>query len=176
MGVPLYVICHFSLVAFNILSVFTFCQFDYSVSRCVPPWVYPLWGSLYFLDLVDYFLSHVWEVFSYYIFKYFLRSSVSLFSFLDPYNVNIGVFRPLRLSLFFFPFFFQYSVLRQWFPPFCPPGHLSVLLPQLFCYWFHLYLSFSSYRSLVNVFCIFPILHSHYSKFLFWKVDCLYFI
>ena len=51
MGVPLYVICHFPLVAFNILSVFNFCQFDYYVSWCVPPWVYPSWDSLHFLDL-----------------------------------------------------------------------------------------------------------------------------
>ena len=53
MGVPLYVTCHFSLVAFNI-SVFHFCQFDYYVSQCVPLWVYPAWDSLCFLDLVDY--------------------------------------------------------------------------------------------------------------------------
>ena len=59
MGVPLYVICRFSLVAFNILSVFNFCQFHYYVSWCVPPWVYPAWDSMCFLDLVDYFLSHV---------------------------------------------------------------------------------------------------------------------
>ena len=73
----MYVICHFSLVAFNILSVFNFCQFDYYVSQCALPWVYPAWDSLCFLDLVDYFLSHVWEVFSYYLFKYFLRSFLS---------------------------------------------------------------------------------------------------
>ena len=81
-GVPLYVICRFSLVAFNILSLplSNFCRFDCYVSRCVPPWVYPSWDSMCFLDLVDYFLSHVWEVFSYYLFKYFLRSFLSLFS------------------------------------------------------------------------------------------------
>ena len=77
MGFPLYVICHFSLVAFNILSVFNFCQFDYYVSQCALPWVYPAWDSLCFLDFVDYFLSHVREVFSYYLFKYFLRSFLS---------------------------------------------------------------------------------------------------
>ena len=44
-GVSLYVICCFSPVAFNILSVFNFCQFDY-VSWCVPPWVYPSWDSV----------------------------------------------------------------------------------------------------------------------------------
>ena len=51
MGVPLYVMCHFSLVSFNILSVLNFCQFDYCVSRCVPPWAHPSWETLCFLDL-----------------------------------------------------------------------------------------------------------------------------
>ena len=37
--------------------------------------------------------------------------------------------------------FFLYSVLWQWFPSFCLPGHLSTLLPitnnqYLLCYWF----------------------------------------
>ena len=49
-------------------------------------------GTLCFLDLVNYFLSHVREVFSYYLFKYFLRSFLSLFSFWDPYNSNAGAF------------------------------------------------------------------------------------
>ena len=72
MRLPLYVVYCFSLVAFNILSVFNFCQFDYYVSQCVPPGVYSAWDSLCFLDLADYFFSHVREVFSYYLFKYFL--------------------------------------------------------------------------------------------------------
>ena len=41
MGVLLYVIRHFSLFAFNILSVFNFFQFDYYVFQCFLPWVYP---------------------------------------------------------------------------------------------------------------------------------------
>ena len=80
MGVPLYVICHFSLVAFNILSLSLIFMFGCYVSRCVPPWVYPAQNSLCFLDLVDYFLSHVREVFSYYLFKYCLSSFLSVFS------------------------------------------------------------------------------------------------
>ena len=40
--------------------------------------------------------------------------------------------RGLLGCLHFLSFFFLYSVLQQWFPPFCPPGHLPVLLPQLF--------------------------------------------
>ena len=56
MGVPLYVICHFSLVAFNILSLsFNFCQFDYAVClsvRHLLEFIFP--GTLCFLNLVDF--------------------------------------------------------------------------------------------------------------------------
>ena len=38
------------------------------------PWVYPVWDSLGFLDLGDYFLPHFREVFNYYLLKYFLWS------------------------------------------------------------------------------------------------------
>ena len=48
--------------------------------------------TLCFLDLVDYFLSRVRGVFSYYLFKYFLESFLSLFSFWDPYKANVGAF------------------------------------------------------------------------------------
>ena len=79
MGVPLYVIGPFPFVAFSFISfVFNFCHFDYYGSLCVPPWVYPAWGSLCFLDLGDYFLSHVRDVFSSYLFKDFLRSFLLL--------------------------------------------------------------------------------------------------
>ena len=132
MGVPLCVICHFSLVAFNILSLSLIFLFDYHVSWYVHPWFFPDWDSLRFLDLVDYFFSRVQEAFSYYLFKYLLSSFLSLFS---PSGTPIMWMlvrlmlsqRSLKLSSFF-SFFFLYSVLWQWFPPFCPPGHLSDLL------------------------------------------------
>ena len=72
MRVPLYVICRFSLVTFNILflslisvSLITVCLGVFLLGFILP-------GALSFLDLVDYFLSHVREVFSQYHFKYFL--------------------------------------------------------------------------------------------------------
>ena len=46
-------------------------------------------GPFCFLDLVDYFFSHVREVFSYHLFKYVLRSFCSVFYFWDPYNVHV---------------------------------------------------------------------------------------
>ena len=68
----------------------------------VSPWVYPVWGSLGFLDLSDYFLPHFREVFNYYLLKYFLM--VFLFViFWDAYDSNVGVTlsqRSLRLSSF----------------------------------------------------------------------------
>ena len=93
------------------ISVFNFCQFDYHMSRCIPPWVYPGWVSLCFLDLVDYFLSHMRGFFSYYLFRYFLRSFPSFFSFWDPYNGNAGAFSvvpKVSLAVFFFFFFFYF--------------------------------------------------------------------
>jgi len=84
MGVPLYVICHFPPLAFNILS------FDCCVFWCVPPWVYPSWDSPHLLDLVDDFLSHVREIFSCYPLKYF--SQVLSLLLWHPYNANASVF------------------------------------------------------------------------------------
>ena len=60
------------------------------MSQCVPLCIYPAWNALHFLDLVDCFLSHVREIFSYYLFKYFLKCFLSVFFFWDPYNVNTG--------------------------------------------------------------------------------------
>ena len=42
--------------------------------------VFILAGTLSFLDLVDYFPSHVMEIFNNYLFKYFLGSFLSLSS------------------------------------------------------------------------------------------------
>ena len=47
----------------------------------VSPRVYPVWNSLYFLDLIDYFLFHGREVFDYNCFKNFLKSFIFLFFF-----------------------------------------------------------------------------------------------
>ena len=87
MGVPLYVIYPFSFVAFFILSLI----FVSLITMCLDVFLlgFILPGTLCFLDLVDYFLSRVMEVSSYYLFECFLRAFFSLFSFWDPYNVNV---------------------------------------------------------------------------------------
>ena len=65
MGIPLGVICCFSLAAFNICSLYliffnliNMCLGVYPWVYPVYPWVYPVWDSLGFLDLGDYFLPH----------------------------------------------------------------------------------------------------------------------
>ena len=96
-GIPLYVICHFSLVAFNILSLLLIFVSWVTMCLCVFLLEFIVPRTLFFLDLVDYFLSHVREVFSYYFLKYFLGSFLSLF-FWDPYNANVGVFNVPQVS------------------------------------------------------------------------------
>ena len=56
------------------------------------PWVYPVWDSLCLLDLSDYFLFHVGEIFNYNLFKNFLISFLFLFFFWDTYYLNLRVF------------------------------------------------------------------------------------
>ena len=116
----MYVICHFSLVAFNILSLslifvslITVCLSVFFLGLILP-------GTLWFLDFTDYFLSHIQEVFSYYLFKYFPRKQKYFsgpFSFSSSGTPFMRMFvhlmlsqRSLRLSSFLF-ILFLYSVL-----------------------------------------------------------------
>ena len=67
------------------IFVFNFCWFDYYVSQCVPPWVYPAWDSLCFLDLADYFLSQFRQVFS----------IISSNNFLGPFSLSFPSGTPI---------------------------------------------------------------------------------
>ena len=62
------------------------------MSSGVSPWVYPVWDSLGFLDLGDYFLPHFREVFNYYLLNYFLMVFLFVFFFWDSYDSNVGAF------------------------------------------------------------------------------------
>ena len=84
----------------------------------VLPWVYPVWDSLGFLDLGDYFLPHFREVFNYYLLKYFLMVILFVFSSGTPIIRMLEHFilswRSLRLPLFLlihFSFFFSDSCI-----------------------------------------------------------------
>ena len=91
MGVPLYVVCHFSLVVFNILPVLNFCQFDNCVSWCVFLLGIILTGTL-FASWVGWLFPlpclGSFQLLSLEISSQVLPLSIS--SFWDPYNVNVG--------------------------------------------------------------------------------------
>ena len=81
----------FSLV-FNLLSLsLIFASF---ITMCLGVFLlgFILPGTARFLDLADYSFSPIREVSSYYLFRYFFGFSLSLFSFCNNYNVNVGAF------------------------------------------------------------------------------------
>ena len=122
MGIPLYVICCFSLVAFNIFSLYLI--FVSLINLCLSIFLvlFILNGTLCFLDMGDYFLSHVREIFYYDLFKYFLRPFLYLFFFWNPIIqmlVCLTLFqRSLRLSSFLFILFSL----------FCSAANISTIL------------------------------------------------
>ena len=115
MGIPLCVICCFSLAVFNICSLcLTFVNL---INMCLGVFHlgFILFGTLDFLDLGDYFLPHFREVFNYYVLKYFLMAFLFVFFFWDSYDSNMGCltlsWRSLRLSSFLLiRFYFFLSV------------------------------------------------------------------
>jgi len=148
MGIALYATYCFSFAAINSFSLYlTFASLINMYLSMFLLGGYPVWCSLHFLDLIDYFPSHIKEVFNYSIFKYFLKTFLFLLFFWDTYNLNVGVFNVVpevsEIVLISFYSFILYSALWLLFPPFYLPAHFSVFLPQLFCYWFFLvYFSF----------------------------------
>ena len=136
MEVSLYVICCFSLAAFNILflslifvSLITMCLSVFLLGFILP-------GTLCFLDLVDYFLSHIRSVFSYYLFMYFFRSFLSSPSGTTIMWMLMHLMFSKRVSgcFHFSPFFVLLQGNGLHCLSFCLPVHLSVL-PQLLWDW-----------------------------------------
>ena len=97
----------------------------------VSPSVDPVWDSLGFLDLGDYFLPHFREVFNYYFLKYFLMVFLFFF-FWDFYDLNVGALNVVPEvsevvlnsfnSFFFFPLcfiYFYHSIFYLTYPIFC---------------------------------------------------------
>ena len=87
-----YFTCWSSLAAFNILSLCL--VFVSLISMCLGVFLFgfTLWGTLCLLDLIDYYLFHVGEIFNYNLFKIFLIPFLLLFFFWDPYNLNVDAF------------------------------------------------------------------------------------
>ena len=115
----------------------------------VSPWVYPVWDSLGFLDLGDYFLPHFREVFNYYLLKYFLMVFLFVF-FWESYDSNIGAFNIVPEvseivlvsfnSFLFFPFcfiYFYHSIFYLTYPIFClrysTLGSLKIVFDLIYC-------------------------------------------
>ena len=112
----------------------------------VSSWVYPVWNSLGFLDLGDYFLPHFREVFNYYLLKYFLMVFLFVFFFWDSYNSNVGAFHIVlevsEIVLISFNSFFFPSLIHLFLPfyftnpIFCLQLFYYLLPPG--CSWSHL--------------------------------------
>ena len=136
------------------------------MSCFTPPWVSPSWKSLCFLDLVDYFLSDVQKVFSCYLFKYFLGSFLSLFSFWDSCSENVGAFNvvPEVFRLFFTYFCSLFCFVAVISIVLCSKWLIhsfdSVILLLILCsvLFISVCLFLNSSKSVVNTSCIFSIL------------------
>ena len=138
MGLPLYITCHFSLAAFNILSL---CFFFVSlISFCLVVFLLGFilygtvcaswtWFTIYFSMLEKFSTIISLKIISY----PFLFSS-SETPIIQMLLCLIFSQSSLRLSSVL-SFFLLYSTLQKLFPPFYPPAYWFILLPQIFCYW-----------------------------------------
>ena len=116
MGIPLCVICCFSLAAFNICCLCLI--FVNLINMCLGVFHlrFILFVTLGFLDLGGYFPPHFREVFNYCLLKYFLMVFLFVFFFWDSYDSNVGAFNIVPEvsevvlisfnSFFFFPLCF----------------------------------------------------------------------
>ena len=142
MKIHLYVVL-LSLVNFIIFSLVLIFVDLIAMSLSMFPFGFFLPGTLCFLDLGLCFLSCVREVFSCHLFRYFLRSFLSLFSFWPCHTENSGAFNVvpevsetvlISFHSFFFVLFlcsyFHHSVLQLTFSFFC----LSYSVIYSFCY------------------------------------------
>ena len=137
MWIPLYIICHFALVAFNLLSLSLI--FLNLITVCLDVFSLNLsfWDSVYFLSLVDYLLSLAFRKFSAISASNILSGPLSPSS---PSGTPIKWMlmclmlsqRSLRLSSFLFILSCIFCYEAVGFPPIYPLGHLSILLPLLF--------------------------------------------
>ena len=132
MGIHFYALCCFSLAAFNF---FLYLFFDSLINICLSVFLFGflLYGTLIaFLDLIDYFLSHIRVVFNCNLLIYFLSPFLFLFFFWDPYNSNIHVFNivpevSVTVFISFHSFFFillsgiyfHYFIFQVNYPFFC---------------------------------------------------------
>ena len=137
MGIPLCVICCFSLAAFNICSLCLI--FVNLITLCLGVF------CLGFILSGTFWVSWTWVTISFPILgKFSTIISSSIFSFLfvfffwDSYDSNVGAFNivPEVSEIVHISFIFLFSSLFHLFLPFYLLPHLSYLLPPLFYCWF----------------------------------------
>ena len=121
----------------------------------VLPWVYPVWDSLAFLDMDEYFLLHFREVFDYFLLKYFLVVSPFVFFLWDTYDSNVGAFNIvlevsevvlISFHSFFFVslcfVYFYHSIFYLTYPIFClcysTAGSLQSVFYLIYCILHHI--------------------------------------
>ena len=149
-------LCCFSYFIFVLIfvSLITVCLSVFLLRFILP-------GTLHFLDLVDYILSHVREVFSYYLFKYFLRSFLYFPSGapkMQRFIHSILSQRSLRLSLFLFILFSvscfvaMISAIQSSRSFIRSSASVTLLLILSTVLFISVGLFFSSSRSLANIF------------------------
>ena len=120
--------------------VFNFCQFDYYMSQYVSPWVYHVWDSL---NLSEYFLPHVREIFNYNLFKilselFFFSSSseipiiwMSVHLLLSQQSLRLSSIVFILFSLFFFSVYFHHSIFQLTYL-FCLSYYAIVFFQSIF--------------------------------------------
>ena len=175
MGITLWVICCFSLAAFNIFCLYL--MFVNFINMCLVVFHFGL------ILFGTFWVSWTWVAISFLILRKFSNIiSSSIFSwpfFLSSFSGTLMIKilghltlsqRSLRWSSFLLILF---SSLLNLFPEFYLLSHLSYLLPQFFYLWFppecfdlscciiHYWLTlFYFFRSLLNISCIYAILVS----------------
>ena len=103
-----------------IFFVFNFYQFDYYMSQYVSPWVYHVWDSL---NLSEYFLPHIREIFNYNVFKnfselFFFSSSgipiiwMLVHLLLSQQSLRLSLIVFILFSLFCFSVYFHHSIFQ----------------------------------------------------------------
>ena len=153
MGIPLCVICFFSLVAF----IFVLCVWSLLI------WLICMLGCFTmglsclrpsgFLGLGWLFPSPFYWIFNYYLLKYLLMAFLFFFFFWDSYESNVGVFIivPEVSEVVLIPFnfffslsfiYFHHSIFHLTYPIFClsysTVGFLQSAFDLLYCiihYW-----------------------------------------
>jgi len=140
MGIPLCVICYFSLAAFNICSLCL--VFVNLINMCLGVfclgfilfgtlWVFWIWVDISFPILGKFSTIISSSIFPW---PFFLSSSSGTPMIRMLGHLTLSQ-RSLRLSSFLL-ILFLFSSLLHLFPPFYLPPQLSYVLPQLFYCWF----------------------------------------